>query len=297
MRTIPPALQEKLDSGVTTLCRCWILTRSDGVVLGFTDNDRDLVVDGVLCRADTGAAGSEATQATGMAIGGSELFGALSAQSLAEDDLAAGLYDAAAARMFIVDWSEPELKVLVSAGVVGDVRRRGAAFTAELRGPAHRLAEASGRLYTPACGADLGDARCRVDLSASSFRGEGSVASVIGASAFIAAGLDGFDDGWFTGGRLTFASGDNAGFAVEVKEHRAGAEGMRLALWQAPPQGLGEGDTFAVTAGCDKRFATCRDRFDNGLNFRGFPHIPGNDFIIRYPLPGEPGHDGRSLAG
>lgn len=297
MRTIPPALQEKLDSGVTTLCRCWILTRSDGVVLGFTDHDRDLVVDGVLCRADTGAAGSEATQATGMAIGGSELFGALSAQSLAEDDLAAGLYDAAAARMFIVDWSEPELKVLVSAGVVGDVRRRGAAFTAELRGPAHRLAEASGRLYTPACGADLGDARCRVDLSASSFRGEGSVASVIGAAAFIAAGLDGFDDGWFTGGRLTFASGDNAGFAVEVKEHRAGAEGMRLALWQAPPQGLGDGDTFAVTAGCDKRFATCRDRFDNGLNFRGFPHIPGNDFIIRYPLPGEPGHDGRSLAG
>ena len=38
MRTIPSALQAKLDSGVTFLCRCWLITRQDGVTQGFTDH-------------------------------------------------------------------------------------------------------------------------------------------------------------------------------------------------------------------------------------------------------------------
>jgi uncharacterized phage protein (TIGR02218 family) len=66
-------------------------------------------------------------------------------------------------------------------------------------------------------------------------------------------------------------------------------------LWQQMPQPIAAGDTFVVTAGCDKRFATCRDRFANGVNFRGFPHIPGNDFVVRYPVSGEPGNSGASL--
>jgi uncharacterized phage protein (TIGR02218 family) len=66
-------------------------------------------------------------------------------------------------------------------------------------------------------------------------------------------------------------------------------------LWQAMPEPLALGDTFVVTAGCDKRFSTCRDRFANSVNFRGFPQIPGNDFIVSYPLAGEPGNDGKSL--
>ena len=60
------------------------------------------------------------------------------------------------------------------------------------------------------------------------------------------------------------------------------------------PEAIAAGDTFIVTAGCDKRFQTCHDRFNNVLNFRGFPHIPGNDFVISYPLPGQPGNDGAS---
>ena len=70
---------------------------------------------------------------------------------------------------------------------------------------------------------------------------------------------------------------------------------VALELWQAMVHELAAGDTFTVTAGCDKRFATCRDRFANGINFRGFPHIPGNDFIVAYPVPGAPGNDGGSL--
>ena len=79
-----------------------------------------------------------------------------------------------------------------------------------------------------------------------------------------------------------------------MKLHRN--EGVvTLDLWQTPPEALAPGDAFTVTAGCDKAFGTCRDRFNNIVNFRGFPHMPGNDFVMRYPVQGEPGNDGGSI--
>ncbi len=127
-------------------------------------------------------------------------------------------------------------------------------------------------------------------------RGSGAVVALTATSAFTASGLGAFADGWFSRGRLTFTGGANAGLSVEVKQHTSDS-GVTLALWQAMPQPIAPGDTFTVTAGCDKRFATCRDRFANAVNFRGFPHIPGNDFVLSYPAPGEPGNDGGSLQG
>jgi len=295
MRSIPAALQAKLDSGVTTLARCWLITRNDGLTEGFTDHDEDVVLDAVTCRAGSGLSASEATQKLGMAVDGSEMSGALSDDTLNEADLAAGRYDAASVEVWLVDWSEPDLRVLLAKGVLGEVRREGLAFTAELRGLSDRLAQESGRLYTATCSADLGDARCKVDLTDAAFRGSGVVAALSATSSFSASGLDSFDDGWFTAGKLSFTGGANAGLAIEVKYHRKDASGVTIELWQAMPETIAPGDEFTVTAGCDKRFSTCHDRFDNVVNFRGFPHIPGNDFVISYPVPGDSRNDGSSL--
>ena len=297
MRSIPSALQAKLDSGVTMLARCWIITRRDGVVMGFTDHDQDLTVAGTLCHAGTGLTASEATARLGLQVDGSEIAGALAADSLAESDLAAGRYDAADVEVHLVDWSDPSLNVLLAKGVLGEVRREGLAFGAEFRSLAHRLNEESGRLYTATCSADLGDARCTVDLSNPAFHGSGSVAALAGKSAFHAAGLGAFDDGVFTAGKLTFTGGANAGFAVEVKTHRLALDGVLIELWQQTAEPIAPGDAFTVTFGCDKRFATCRDRFANAINFRGFPHIPGNDFVISYPVPGKGGVTGGIVRG
>ena len=294
MRDVPIALQTKLDSGVTTLCRCWLITRNDGVCQGFTDHDEDVVLGAVSCRAGTGLIGSEATQNLGLAVDASELAGALADESLNEDDLAAGRYDAASVELWLTDWSEPALRVLLAKGTLGEVKREGAAFVAELRGLSQRLAEDSGRLYTAGCSADLGDARCKVDLTDPALRGSGTVVAVSATSRFTASGLDGFDDGWFTAGKLTFTGGANVGLAVEVKTHRK-ADAVSFDLWQAMPQPIAAGDAFTVTAGCDKRFTTCHDKFNNVVNFRGFPHIPGNDFVVSYPVQGEPGNDGKSM--
>jgi len=297
MRAIPSALQAKLDSGVTTLARCWVLTRRDGVAQGFTDHDADIVVDGVACRAGTGFTASEATSRFDLSVAGAEISGALSDATLSEADLAAGRYDAARVETWLVDWSEPGLRVLTARGTLGEVKREGAAFTAELRGLADLLAQESGRFYTVKCNADLGDRRCGVDLANPAHGGAGAVSAVMGTSQFAASGLDGFAATSFSAGRLTWISGANAGLSVEIKLHRVESGHAVLSLWQAMPEPVGAGDTFVVSAGCDKTLATCRDRFANTLNFRGFPQIPGNDFIMSYPTRGGGGTTGGNTSG
>jgi uncharacterized phage protein (TIGR02218 family) len=94
---------------------------------------------------------------------------------------------------------------------------------------------------------------------------------------------------------LSWVSGPNAGRVSEVREHRADAGHVRLALWQQTPLAASIGDGFTVTAGCDKRFETCRDRFANAANFRGFPHMPGTDRALSYAASDDGDLDGGSL--
>jgi uncharacterized phage protein (TIGR02218 family) len=294
MREIPAALATHLAGEATTLCRCWRATRADGVQLGFTDHDSDLVFDGIIFRAATGLDAAEAALGPGLAVGGGEVAGALSTDALSETDLAAGLWDAATVETFLVNWADSDQRLRLSTGTIGEVRREGGGFVAELRGPAHRLEMPQGRLFAQTCDATLGDTRCGIDLGQAAFRGSGSVSAVVDAFVVLAEGLSAFADGWFTGGVLTWTGGANDGLRAEVRQHRLQGAVARLSLWQAVPRPVAPGDGFVVTAGCDKRFATCRDKFANVANFRGFPQMPGTDAVLGYPAASDGELDGGS---
>lgn len=291
MRDVPSALAAHLETGATTLCRCWSLTRRDGVVLGFTDHDRTLVFDGISFAATTGLEAAETTAELGYAVGGGEVAGAFAATGLNEADLARGLYDDARISIWLVNWADVAQRLLLETGFVGEISRGDLAFTAEVRSLAKAFDEERGRLYMRACAADLGDVRCGLTLAPA----EAAVAASDGRLGLIASGLGAYPDGHFTGGRLVFTAGGNPGFATEVKRHAVSDGFVALQLWQLPSAPIAPGDAFLVTPGCDKSFATCRAKFGNGVNFRGFPHIPGNDFIIGGVRPGDGALDGGSL--
>jgi uncharacterized phage protein (TIGR02218 family) len=294
MRDIPSGLADHLADGVTTLCHCWKLIRRDGVTFGFTDHDRDLAFGGVAFAARSGLEAAEATAELGFAVGGGEVAGALVSAGLTEDDIASGLYDDASVETWLVNWSNVAERLLLDIGSIGEIRRQDGSFVAEVRGLMHRFDEERGRLFRATCAADLGDARCGVNLSLSAYSDSGAVTGTDGSLSVTASGI-GFKDGWCTGGKLTWTSGGNAGLSVEIKAHRAINGADEFDLWQRAPQPIKAGDGFKVTAGCDKTHAVCRDKFKNAANFRGFPHMPGNDFIIRMPRQGEPGLDGGSF--
>ncbi|MBQ0822279.1 DUF2163 domain-containing protein [Microvirga sp. HBU67558] len=294
MRPISQNLSAHLAGGATNLCHCWRLVRRDGAAFGFTDHDRDLAFGGTIYAARTGLEAAEVTAELGFAVGGGEVSGALVSAGLTEDDIASGLYDDAGVETWLVNWSNVDERLLLDIGSIGEIRRADGGFVAEVRGLMHRFDEERGRLFRATCAADLGDARCGIDLSSSRHSATGAVAATDGALTLAASGI-GFADGWCTAGQLTWTSGDNAGLSVEIKVHRATGGTDTFDLWQRPPQPIRIGDTFRVTAGCDKTHGTCRAKFRNALNFRGFPHMPGNDFIIRMPQQGEPGLDGGSF--
>ncbi|MHA6288275.1 DUF2163 domain-containing protein [Maricaulis sp. CAU 1757] len=206
MLELSEGLRAALARGVTTLCACWRVTRRDGAVYGFTEHDRELVIDGLAYRPGSGFGGAEMSLAEGMAPGQGEVAGALDADVLTVEDLEAGLWSGAAVEVWRVDWQDVAARVRTGRFVLGEVRRVDGRFEADLLGPAHRLDAMTGRVYGRRCDAKLGEARCGVAQSHPAF-------------------------------------------------------------------GLG----------CDQAFATCRDRFANTLNFRGFPYLPGNDALMASP--------------
>ncbi|NEU14069.1 DUF2163 domain-containing protein [Methylobacterium sp. BTF04] len=295
MRDLPPDLAAHLAGGSTTLCHCWSLTRRDGAVLGFTDHDRDLAFAGVTYAARSGLEAAEASAELGFAVGGGEVAGALTAAGLTDADVAGGLYDGAAVETWLVDWTNPETRLLLDIGSIGEVRRAGAGFVAEVRGLMDRLDAENGRTYRATCDADLGDGRCGIDLQDPRFRAGGTVLAQSEPGSLDVTLAADFAAGWFSSGRLAWSAGANAGLSADIRAHGVGAAGHRLDLWQSPARAPAPGDRFTVTAGCDKRFTTCGQKFANARAFRGFPHLPGNDFVLRHAPGSGPGLDGGSL--
>jgi uncharacterized phage protein (TIGR02218 family) len=284
VKTLPDGLQAHLDGGATTLCWCWKLTRRDGVCRGFTDHDRPLMFDGVSYDAASGFTASEVQSSLGLTVDNLTVAGALSSAALNENDLAAGLYDDAAIEIWRVNWNDTAQRVLMRAGSLGEVTRNGNAFSAEMRGLAQALNQPVGRAFGRLCDADLGDSRCTVSLTATA----GTVAAVSDSRRFTAAGLGTFAAGYFTGGKLIFTAGANAGHATEVKRHSIGGGIVAIELWQAMSEPVAPGDGFSLTPGCDKLFSTCQTKFDNTVNFRGFPYMPGNDAVMAGPAANQP---------
>ena len=295
MRAVDPELQARLDGGAPTLCRCWRVERRDGEVMGFTDHDGDLEFEGTVFRAASGMDAGALQAGTGLAVDNGQAVGALSSAAISEEDIREGRFDRARVVQWLVDWARPELRLVMFAGEFGEIRRSDGAFEVELRGRADVLNVPVGRTMLRTCDRALGDAKCGVDVTAPAFSVEAVVgAGSTGAVVVVEGDLAAYAAEWFVHGRLIWVDGRNAGSAQSVKAEREVAGGRQVELWQEPPAGLAVGDRFRLVAGCDKRAATCREKFGNFLNFRGFPDIPGEDWVTAYPRSGGR-HDGRSL--
>ena len=271
--------ENHLAGTATTLCYCWRLTRRDGTVMGFTDHDRSLTVDGTLFEPEAGFSASEARSALGLGIDSAEVDGALSSDKITETDISDGLYDGAVVETLIVNWNEPAQFSAIGRATIARITRSDGRFVAELEGPGRALDFVRGRYIHRHCSAELGDERCGVNLGLSQFSGAGEVVSLSGTDTLVVTGIEAFAQGWFANGVLTWTTGVRAGRTERVVDFRHDAAGTILIIWHAASVLPTPGDQFTIVTGCDKRFATCKSKFGNSLNFRGFPHLPSEDWL------------------
>lgn len=283
MAGMDEAFKTHLAGGLTTLARCWAITRADGVQYGFTDHDLAIEFDGIVFRADTGLSAVALQQSTGLSVDNTEAIGGLSDAAVREADIEAGRFDGAEVLAWMVNWADPELRLLQFRGSIGELRRSGGAFQAELRGLTEALNRPIGRVYQKPCSAVLGDGNCQFALSSPGYTETLAVAEIDGAQVFSWPELSGYEPGWFARGRLVVVDGAAAGLWGQIKHDRF-RDGVRVVeLWEPVRGAVSVGHVVRLEAGCDKRMETCRLKFNNFVNFQGFPDIPGEDWMMAVP--------------
>jgi len=262
------------DGELTSVALCWRLERRDGAGLALTSHDEPLSVEGVEYEPVPGTVPAAVVRSVGLEPHSGEISGTLSSDALEESDLALGRWDGTRVRLTAVDWQAATgTPVELIGGELGSVSISGERYTAELNGAAARLQNPVCPATSAECRAQFGDKQCRVDLA-----GRSEFAHVITSSGGELT-FDAVFDDRFVLGRLRYMSGANCGLATVI----LAVNGAVITVRDLPRAPVEVGCRVELREGCDKRFETCVGRFANGVNFRGEPHLPGNDLLTRYP--------------
>lgn len=302
MKTLPSGMQSDLDDGGTFHCQAYKVARTDNVIFGFTNHDSQLSFGGVTYEPDSGHTPSTLTQTTGMNIDNLDAFGFLQSNRITEADINAGLYDGAEITVYRVNWKNTAHAVIEFKGTIGNISRGRLAFIAEVRSISHSLNQPTGRIHLYTCDTLLGSTACGIALSGTSPLGfpytvASDVDSVIDRLSFVAAvtSLANTPDGWFSRGHVTWTSGNNNKAKMEVKLHKVSGTNATITMWEPMHADIQVGDTFTIVAGCDKTIETCVEKFNNVINFQGFPRMPNQDSILTFAREDSGKNDGSSL--
>lgn len=274
-----PELQQAIAAEVTSIAFLWKLTRSDGVMLGFTSHDTAILCEGLLFEARPGMTPSAVTSGNSFKADSMEMAGVLNAAAVTAADLDSRRWDGARLELLVCDWTNPAAGAArLTRGTIGDVVRQdfagGQGYTMEALSDMARFGRPGVPLCSPLCRAELGDARCGVDMASRhlDFVALENVRNLIDPGTALAAPER------FAGGRLRVLTGTLAG--IDRWVIRVSEDGVELE--DDLPDSAVAGARLRLFEGCDKRFATCGARFGNSLAFDGEPHVPGDDALLRY---------------
>ena len=250
----------------------WRIYRRDGVTLGFTTHDRDLMFGGILHRSAPGMVPSAIRQSVDFASDGTEVEGALTHRSIREEDLARGRYDGARIETGVIDWQTREHDCLFSGTIVA-VSREDGRFSASIASAKAALDIVTVPQTSPTCRAAFGGAECGVNIAA--HRTQAVVQEVDHDQGRIRCAAIGGPQ-WLNG-VIRWLDGPLTGVEAGILDVEDGW------MWLDRPLDklCRSGDRVRLEHGCDRTIATCHARFANARNFRGEPHLPGNDLLTR----------------
>lgn len=258
---------------LTTLTFCLRIERQDGAGLAVTNHDKEVLAAGTRYEPSPLFTPGAVTRSAKLGGSTTEFEGAFESSALSADDLSSGRWDGAETRLTAVSWPSGGDEVLLTRGQLASTVLSERGFSAELTGADFALEAAPCPMTSPDCRAIFGGKQCRVDLA-----GRRKRAKVVEADGELL-WLDQRLGHEFVFGSLRWFSGANTGLTGTILR----IDGDCIHLRERPRLPVQVADWLVVTEGCDKRLQTCAERFGNAANFRGEPHLPGNDFILRYP--------------
>ena len=288
MKTITPALLTYLNAlrptGDANVCVAdlFTITLATGTVLTYTNGDlpvawnsltflaNSLMVAGLTYKASTGV-NVDKQQVTIIARSTDTLNGTPFLQTFVQGSLDGAIIQRE--RAFFTNWTTNAAGNLVPIGTV--VMFKGRVATVDQIGRTMaKVSVASDavfldinmprRLWSPQCTHVLYDSGCTLakgTYSAVGAAAAGSTASVIQWASATSA---------YQQGTIVWTSGANNGARRTIKSATTGSFALAYPLTSAPATG----DTFTVSQGCDHSMSTCKNKFNNLANFRGYPYVP-----------------------
>jgi len=283
VRTLANGMKGHLALDAQKRCMMIRLDLADGTVLAVTDHDNDISFDlgdgAATYSAGTGIMPSDLELATGLSGSDIEITGPIG-DDVSRIGVIGGRYTDARARVFQVNWSDlANGAIALLSGFVTKADVSGGQFSFTISSDAAKYGQSIGRVISAYCDADFGDARCGLVIAPLA----ATVTAVTDERAFTVSFSGTYADDYFNKGTVSFVTGALAGIRpVEVFDWTAAGV---VTLWTALPEAPQVGDTLEISQGCGKTRADCL-AFDNVINFRGFPDVPGTDQVLRYPNPG-----------
>jgi len=269
-----------LAQSTTFLCRIWELTCDNGEVFRFTDLTRDIVYGGDTYLYDPGIRVSSIVISSGGQPDNAQVEVVAAANFLPMARIRQGGLANATFNIWAVDWRNPDFYGLIElfGGTVSTIKfnnkNKVAIGVNSDNGGTNQLI---GERYSRQCRAQLGDARCGVNLAALgvSFTID-SIAD--GGYSFLASELTALASDYLKFGKVVWDGGNNDTLTDEIKANVTGTGSVRLSLYPRNP--LVIGDTGIVYPGCDFQVSTCGDKFANLFNFRGEPYVPPPNIMV-----------------
>lgn len=288
MRYIPEALKQHLAQNTTTTCKLLRIELQDGRVYGVTTLDADILYQGILYKSQTGLDQSVIATDTGLSVDNGEGFSLLADEDLSGitvEMVNAGELDDAKWQLMLVNYRDLSMgHMMLDAGDTGNVTVKDEmSVSVELISFAMRLRQKIGTLDSRTCRAVFGNPAsgqlgCGIDADA--YWHYGTVSGVDADDSrriFSASNLATLPD--VVPGRVQWLTGRNSARnrLYQLEDYLPASK--TIGLLEQTPYEISVGDTFRIRQDCDKLWTTCKDRYNNGLNFKGEPYIPTGDGV------------------
>lgn len=268
----------KIDSATT--CYVWRIECRDGRSFRFTDHDEELELNGELYQPTDGFSPAGIERSIGLSIDNSQALGAISLSGIDSVEFERGVFDYASFQLWLVNWRNVNENSLRFAGFLGKVNYSEGNFTCELQSQSSLLNQTKGRIYQNNCDASFGDLRCGIDLSDPRYFGTGVCIGSSDNGVILLLGLSEYSAGWFEGGKVKYIGSASQEVWGNVRFDKGNGSIREIYLSETHVVQAQVGLEVQVFVGCDRRLQTCESKFANARNFRGFPFIPGDDWVF-----------------
>lgn len=271
------------------------ITRTDGVSFGFTALDRDLIIDGLIYKANSAISPETTKKTIDLGADNLKLKSILRDDDITEADIIGEKFKSAKVICAKVNFlSLPntieEAPEIFFAGLVGEIMNTDNTYVMEVRNLVSILNQGVSVKASPLCRWAFGGTECfNVGSNTNSLAPLSFSGNVVASSDRKNFNLNFNPTISFKYGQVTFTSGRNQGITAIIEGHTANSPSIELL--RSLPFSLQIGDTCTGHAGCAKTETACKN-YGNFVNYGGFPYpksqdsgwMPGTDKIISSPL-------------